>query len=81
MSIKMVVEKLKEREDARDNKRDEEHDPRLYELKVWSFVKMEDWIYEFLWVDWMYWRWKNKDWGIIIMWHANQHVSEYWEIL
>lgn len=77
----MVVEKLKEREDKRDEERDKVHNPRLYELKVWSFVKMEDWIYEFLWVDWMYWRWKNKDWDIVIMWHANQFVSEYWEIL
>ena len=62
---------------AQENK----EDPRLYELKKWTIIR--DWIHllEFLWVDGMYCRWRTTTWDIIIMGHANQRVSEYWEIV
>ena len=54
---------------------------KLRELKRWTKVKLKDGtIAEFLWVDWMYCRWKCNN-EIEIMWHANQDVSEYWEVL
>jgi len=36
-----------------------------YELPKWAKVSF-DWenFYEFLWIDWMYWRFKDKDWMI-----------------
>ena len=62
---------------AQENKQD----PRLYELKKWTIIR--DWIHllEFLWVDGMYCRWRTATGDIIIMWQANQRVSEYWEIV
>ena len=46
---------------------------------------MWDFVWEFLWVDWMYCRWnlKDKNWveEIKIMWHANQKIYEYGEIV
>lgn len=54
--------------------------PKLRELEHWTLIKHWDHILEFLWIDWVYARWKAWD-EIIIMWHANQNVWEYWEIL
>lgn len=66
-------------------KRKEKADFRLRELKIWTKVKMWDFVSEFLWVDGMYCRWnlRDKNWveEITIMGHANQKVSEYGEII
>ena len=63
----------------------EKSELKLRELKKWTKVKIWDFVWEFLWVDWMYWRWnlKDKNWveEIKIMWHANQKMSEYGEII
>lgn len=60
-------------------------DLKLWELKKWTKVKMWEHIMEFLWVDGMYCRWLFTDgvskWKPTIIWHANQKVSEYWEIV
>lgn len=56
--------------------------PKLRELERWTLIKHWDHILEFLWIDWVYARWRSPYWwDIIIMWHANQNVWEYWEIL
>jgi hypothetical protein len=63
-------------------KKEKKSDLRLYELKRWTRVKIWNMIAEFLLVDWMYCRWLvegSKD--VTIMWHANQKVSEYGEII
>lgn len=56
---------------------------KLRELKPWTFITTwkDKHILMFLWIDWIYAR--RTDWygWIVIMWHANQDVSEYWEIL
>lgn len=56
---------------------------KLRELKKWTFIVMWEHkhVIEFLWIDWMYAR--RKDWSgkIFIMWHANQDVKEYWDVL
>lgn len=48
---------------------------KLRELKKWTFIVMWEHkhVIEFL----------RKDWSgkIIIMWHANQDVKEYWDVL
>ena len=54
---------------------------KLWELKKWTLIKRNGKTMEFLWVDGMYCRWKYPNWEIVIMWHANQDVSEYWEII
>ena len=54
--------------------------PKLRELTLWTLIRYWDHILEFLWIDWVYARRKAWD-EIIIMWHANQDVWEYWEIL
>ena len=54
---------------------------KLRELKRWTKVKLKDGtIAEFRLVDGMYCNWLIDD-KIIIMWHANQEVEEYWEVL
>ncbi len=58
---------------------------KLRELKKWTLVKRWETILEFLWVDGMYCRWKitnwSNEWDIIIMWWANQNVSDYADII
>ena len=64
-------------------KKEKKADLRLRELKRWTKVKMWwDFVWEFLWVDGMYCRWK-VEWSenITIMGQANQKVSEYGEII
>ena len=54
---------------------------KLRELKKWAKIKLKNGkIAEFRLVDGMYCNWLIDD-EIIIMWNANQDVSEYWEIL
>ena len=61
---------------------------KLYELQKWTKVKIHDdiqpdpkkRIVEFMHVDWMCCVWKRWN-NTLIMWHANQDVSGYWEIL
>ena len=61
---------------------------KLYELQKWTKVKLHDniqpdpkkRIVEFIHVDWMYCLWRCWN-DTVIMWHANQDVSGYWEIL
>ena len=61
---------------------------KLRELKRWTKIKIHDniqpdskkRIVEFMYVDWMYWLWRHWD-NTLIMWHANQDVEVYWEIL
>ena len=54
---------------------------KLWGLKKWTLINRNGKTMEFLWVDGMYCRWKYPNWEIIIMWHANQDVSEYREII
>ena len=63
--------------------------PKLWELERWTKVRLSDDIFEdekenriveFIKVEWMYWLWRRWE-NVLIMWHANQNVSEYWEIL
>lgn len=64
-------------------KEEKKADLKLWELKRWTKVKMGwGFVWEFLWVDGMYCRWK-VEWSenITIMGHANQKVSEYGEIV
>ena len=47
---------------------------KLYELNKSSKVNIwDDVILEFLWIDWMYWKWKHKD-EFVIMYSADQDV-------
>ena len=57
--------------------------PKLWELKEWTMVAVWEnkHIMEFLWIDGMYARRKPAYWKVVIMWHANQKVSEYGEII
>lgn len=64
-------------------KKKEKADLKLWELKEWTMVVVWEHkhIMEFLWIDGMYARRKPAYWKVVIMWHANQKVSEYGEIL
>ena len=66
-------------------KKKEKAELKLRELKKWTLVKRWETILEFLWVDGMYCRWKitnwRNEWDIIIMWWANQNVSDYADII
>lgn len=62
----------------------ENSDLKLWELKKWTMVAVWEnkHMMEFLWIDWMYARRKPAYWKeVVIMWHANQKVSEYGEII
>ena len=59
-------------------------DQKLYELEPWTLIQCWNRILEFIWIDWAYARWHDTlsdNYEIVIMWHANQNVSEYWEII
>ena len=49
---------------------------KLYELKKWTKVYINREEYTFLWIDWFYWKWKNKEWEMVIVYNANQEVIE-----
>jgi len=62
-------------------KEKEKSELKLRELRKWTKVKLKDGrIAEFRLVDGMYCNWLIDD-EIIIMWCANQKVSEYGEII
>ena len=64
-------------------KKKEKADLKLWELEKWTKIVMGEnkHIMEFLWIDGMYARRKPSVWDVVIMGHANQNVSEYWEII
>lgn len=76
----MVVEKLKEREDARDNKRDEEHNENYtYTTTYWTNKDLAYCIYNYLYSKWF--NVKINEFFVNSKWNYDVNVTNYKEKL
>jgi len=76
----MVVEKLKEREDARDNKRDEEHNENyIHTTTYWTNKDLAYCIYNYLYSKWF--NVKINEFFVNNKWNYDINVTNYKERL